>query len=235
MTTLIIAAHPDDEVLGCGGTIARLAAQGEDVGVLILTRGDSGRNPDKEAIASQAKEAAKTLGATLVKAADFPDQRLDCVPLAELAILIAEIIAITRPHTVYTHFAGDLNQDHRLVFQATAIATRTTENCLVKRLYSYQVPSSTEWAFGQLGAFTPNTFVDIAGGPLKAKLEAMKLYLAENMEYPHPRIGTSIKCDRSSVGVGGWAGSGRSVYARTEYQLNQEISTPKLSFANFEI
>ncbi|MEH1838232.1 MAG: PIG-L deacetylase family protein [Nostoc sp.] len=197
MTILIVAAHPDDEVLGCGGTIAKLSSQGTEVATLILTNGEPSRNLN---IQQQADNASDILGSLSPRILNFPDQRLDCVPMVELATAITNAIIDYKPEVVYTHFAGDLNLDHRLVFEATAIATRPTRQHRVQKLYSYHVPSSTEWAFGQLGAFVPNVFVGIAGKPLNAKRKAMSEYTKEVMEFPHPRSPEALFAIASSWG-----------------------------------
>jgi len=197
MTILIVAAHPDDEVLGCGGTIAKLASQGAEVATLIMTNGEPSRN---ENIQLQANNASDILGSLSPRILDFPDQRLDCVPMQEIAAAVRNAVIDYEPEIVYTHFAGDLNKDHRLVFEATAIATRPTKRHRVRKLYSYHIPSSTEWAFGQLGTFTPNVFVGIAGKPLDSKRQAMSQYTKEYMEFPHPRSPEALFAIASSWG-----------------------------------
>jgi len=197
---LIIAAHPDDEVLGCGGTIAKYTGSNE-IYVAILGEGVAARYAEtKEAhdeiqkLHSQALVAGKILG---VKHSpyfvDFPDNQFDTVPLLDIAKEVESIILKTNPQIIYTHHSGDLNIDHRITFQAVLTATRPIEGCSVKEIYSFEVSSATEWSFGRLGStFSPDVFEDISG-QVNMKLEALKAYKDEIREYPHPRSLEAIK------------------------------------------
>ena len=155
MKLLVIAAHPDDEVLGCGGTIAELAAQGEEVHILILATGltsrvgfDFDKTHDALKIHHQrARRAAALLGAKNVNFAGFPDQKMDTLPLLEIVQRIEAEIKSVQPRTVFTHHGGDLNMDHAITFRATLTATRPANGNGVRAVYAYEVPSSTEWAF----------------------------------------------------------------------------------------
>ena len=209
---LVLAAHPDDEVLGCGGSIARLARAGCAVRIAILGEGDTARYADPGAapdeprarLREQCSAVAELLGAE-VEQLDFPDNRLDTVPLLEVVHAIEDLIERHRPEIVYTQSGGDLNVDHSTLFRATLTATRPVPGCPVRELYAYEVVSSTEWAFGQLApAFHPNTFVDI-GLTLELKLRALAIYTEELREFPHPRSleGVRAQAERwgSSVGV----------------------------------
>lgn len=195
MKTLIIAAHPDDEVLGCGGTIAKIAAQGEEVHILILATGLTSRvgfDMEKGADAlkihlERASRAGALLGAKNVNFAGFPDQKMDAVPLLEITHRIEAEIESIKPQTIFTHHGGDLNMDHVITFRATLTATRPMAGSVVRAVYAYEVPSSTEWAFQKFEPkFQPNLFHDISDS-LAKKIEAMQVYESEAREFPHPR------------------------------------------------
>jgi LmbE family N-acetylglucosaminyl deacetylase len=201
MNVLVIAAHPDDEVLGCGGTMARLAAEGARVSVLILAEGLTSRldfNPDRdrsvlETHHARARRAGKLLGAHEVTVGSLPDNKMDTVPLLEVVQTIEREIARVRPELVFTQHGGDLNVDHVVTFRATLTATRPVSGCLVKRLYAYEVGSSTDWAFQQFEPrFHPQVFFDISAH-LETKVAAMQIYESEAREFPHPRSPEAIR------------------------------------------
>ena len=192
---LAIAAHPDDEVLGCGATIARLASEGARVSILILANGLTSRmdfDESNEEILlkthhDRAIRAGKLLGAVEVNLAGFPDQKMDLVPLLEITHTIEKEIQRIQPDTIFTHHGGDLNLDHAITFRATMTATRTLSGCTVKKVYAYEIPSSTEWSFQQFNpVFSPNTFYRI-DQTIVRKIEAMQIYESETRPWPHPR------------------------------------------------
>ncbi|WP_295407572.1 PIG-L deacetylase family protein [uncultured Thiocystis sp.] len=191
---LILAAHSDDEALGCGGTIARFSGEGAEVHIAFLADGIGARAPDvvPDPMALQerraaAEAAAYILGAASVSFDDLPDNRLDCIPLLEITQRIEALIARYRPATVFTHHAGDLNIDHRRVHQAVVTACRPQRGHPVRTLLCFEVPSSTEWQPPGSGtAFLPNWFIDI-GSTLDKKLAALDAYAAELRDWPHPR------------------------------------------------
>lgn len=194
-TVLVVAAHPDDEVLGCGATMARLAREGHRVHVLILGEGISSRY-GKRAQASRrelarlkadAKAAARILGVRSVSFEQFPDNRFDELPLLEIVKRVEKRLAGLKPELVFTHHPGDLNVDHRRTFQAVLTATRPVNGCRVKEIYTFEVPSSTEWAFQQFQpVFKPNVFFDISQ-TLEIKIRGMQQYRSESRSFPHPR------------------------------------------------
>lgn len=198
--TLIIAAHPDDEVLGCGGTAARLAAAGGEVFIAILGEGLTSRSDRRDqtgrrellALREASQQAGARLGARAVFNHDLPDNRFDTVPLLDVVKLIEGLIERVQPSCLYTHHGGDLNIDHAVVHRAVLTATRpgTTP---VRELYAFEVPSSTEWAFGQWGGgFQPNVFQDITS-TLEIKVAAMELYESERRPDPHPRSPEALR------------------------------------------
>lgn len=197
---LVIAAHPDDEVLGCGGTMARAAAEGAAVHVLFLADGVSARGggtADVAAALARRREAAvaaaAALGARPPAFGDFPDNRLDGVPLIEIVQRVEEAIARIHPATVITHHGGDLNIDHRLVHQAVVTACRPLPGSSVRALWCFETVSSTEWASAAIGdAFRPTLYVDIAAF-LEAKLRALDCYGEEMRAFPHARSREAVE------------------------------------------
>lgn len=200
MKVLVIAAHPDDEVYGMGGTIAKLASQGHEVHVLIVTDGCTaqyaGRPDLPEIIAQKHREAMAAnalLGVKQVHFGAFPDMKLDTVPHVEVNRLIEETVDAVEPDVVYTHFYGDVNLDHQMVYRSTLVAVRPVPGQCVRALYAYYVPSSTEWS-PQLAhtAFLPNAMEDITGFEGQ-KEQALLAYQTEARPYPHPRSAQYVR------------------------------------------
>ena len=195
MRILVVAAHPDDEVLGAGGAISRWASEGEDIFVSILGEGVTSRYekrgdaPTEELtlLKQHAEEAGRIMGVRQTRVHGLPDNRLDQVPLLEVAKVLEEAVAEVSPDRVLTHHPGDLNVDHGVVCRATLIATRPLPGGTVREVMSYEVASSTEWSFStEREPFRPNYFVDIEA-TLPTKVAAMAAYESEAREYPHPR------------------------------------------------
>jgi LmbE family N-acetylglucosaminyl deacetylase len=193
---LVVAAHPDDEVIGCGGTIARHAANGDQVSVLIVAEGATSRTDRRDratsaselsALAQSAQEANRLLGATRFGLLDFPDNRMDGVELLDVVKCIEAEIAQWQPEIVYTHHAGDVNIDHRIVHDAVIAGSRPQPGHCVRTLLFFEVASSTEWCPPSSGLFfQPDWFVDI-GDVWEAKRAALSVYVSEMREFPHPR------------------------------------------------
>jgi N-acetylglucosamine malate deacetylase 1 len=192
---LIIAAHPDDEVLGCGGVIARESARGVPCHVLILTDGSGGRYDDDMVgvLKANALAANRILGSAGVIQEDLPNQALDTLPITRIAQCIEGHLETLKPEKVYTHHAGDLNRDHRLVHEASMVACRPYPGQGVRGIYSYCTPSSTEYNFieGE-HVFIPNLFVDIRG-TIDKKIAALQAYKTECRDYPHPRSPDALR------------------------------------------
>ena len=206
---LVVAAHPDDEVLGCGGTIAKHANQGDEVYCLILGEGITSRySQPREAteeelkqLKSEAEQAANILGIKKVFFRDFPDNRFDTVPLLEIVKAIEEVKDEVKPDIIYTHHQGDLNIDHQITFKAALTACRPLKGESVKEIYSFEIPSSTEWNSPDAGTyFIPNVFVDISVN-FDKKIEALKAYKGESREYPHPRSPRAVELIARRWGV----------------------------------
>jgi len=201
MNILIMAAHPDDEVLGCGGTIARLVTEGHQVHVAILGEGITSRyrqrdQADKDLILQlkgKSHQVGELLGVDQVYTFDLPDNRFDTIPLLDIIKPIEDLIECIQPQIIYTHHGGDLNIDHCQVFRATLTAARPLPGFPVKTIYAYEVPSSTEWAFGKFHPpFQPNVFMDITT-TLENKIHAMALYETEGRNFPHPRSPEALR------------------------------------------
>lgn len=201
MNVLVIAAHPDDEVLGCGGTMRRLANEGHAVHILIAGEGVTSRYDKRElADANLLKElhkcsqdAADAVGAKSLTLKNLPDNRFDSLPLLDVVKVIEEVIKDIQPEVIYTQHGGDLNIDHRVLHQAVLTATRPMEGQIVREIYAFEVPSSTEWAFGRIDQpFRANYFVDISE-TLDVKIKAMEFYEPEARPFPHPRSSEALR------------------------------------------
>lgn len=195
LTAAVIAAHPDDEVLGCGGTIAAHRAAGDVVHVMILAEGFTSRalrRDSEEAQASlerlrqQAIEAGRLLGVSDVRFAGFPDNQMDTLPLLDIVRRVEAFIKELRPERIYTHHGADLNVDHRLTHQAVVTACRPQSGNPVQALYAFEIASSTEWQPQPSAPFVPTDYFDISQ-TLDAKLAAMSVYEGEVRPWPHPR------------------------------------------------
>jgi LmbE family N-acetylglucosaminyl deacetylase len=181
---LCIAAHPDDEVLGCGGVLALHARRGEPVTIAIVCEGESLRyGPEGVGQNDHIQRAAAKLGCQSVRHLRFADQALDTMRLTDIIAPLEMIVREVRPRVVYAQYGGDVNRDHQILFQAILVATRPTETYL-EAVYAYDTASSTEWAYPR--TFVPDTWIDISA-TLDAKLAAMACYESELRPYPHPR------------------------------------------------
>ena len=189
-TVLVIAAHPDDEVLGVGATIARHAAEGDKVHVLIMAEGATSRGDNADAVIAlraAAAAAASALGAEAPQFAGFPDNRMDGLDLLDIIKNIEAEIDAIRPDIVYTHHGGDLNIDHRLTHQAVLTACRPMPGTCVRAIYTFETPSSTEWASTALGeTFKPTRFVDVTEY-MEMKHKGLASYASEMRPFPHAR------------------------------------------------
>jgi LmbE family N-acetylglucosaminyl deacetylase len=198
---LIVAAHPDDEILGCGGTMARLANEGAEVRIAILAEGMTSRYQQRDQanqkelshLHGNAQQAADSVRAKELVLCKLPDNRLDTVPLLEVVKLVEDLIEKFNPAVIYTHHSGDLNVDHGVVNRAVLTATRPVPGQRVRDIYAFEVPSSTEWAFQRLEpTFRPNVFVDITA-TLDTKVSALACYDTETRKFPHPRSPEAIR------------------------------------------
>lgn len=202
---LIVAAHPDDEILGCGGAVAKLVKEGYGAHTLILSEGVASRGKSKSAaryemkeLKKQAVKANKTVGAESIFIYDFPDNRFDSVALLDIVKIVEEVKNKIKPEIIFTHHEKDLNIDHQITYKAALTAARPLPGESVKEIYSFEVLSSTEWAYPL--TFSPDFFVDITD-TLDLKLKAMNEYKLELMNFPHPRSIDGIKLNASCWGM----------------------------------
>ena len=190
-TVLVIAAHADDEVLGCGGTIAKHVSEGDVVHTLFLSDGVSSRDEGNDAAHDERKAmaiaAGRSLGTKPPVFLDFPDNQMDAVPLLEIVKKVEAMVSETKAGTVYTHSNSDLNIDHRIACQATMTACRPVPGSSIRNIYAFEVRSSTEWGeTATSSGFRPTRFVDISGYKA-AKRKALECYSTELRKFPHPR------------------------------------------------
>jgi len=185
-----IFAHPDDEVLGCGGALAAHAAAGDEVRVLLLSTGLNSRGtPDEDALKElrrQTEAADRELGLTQTTFADYPDNSMDTVPLLDVIKTVEAFLADFEPQIIYTHHGGDLNIDHKLVNNAVATACRPLPGKGELTILACEVNSSTEWSLNHDQSFQPTEFLDISDH-LEAKLNALRCFKGEIRDWPHPR------------------------------------------------
>lgn len=191
---LVLAAHPDDEVLGCGGTIARFVSEGSFIHVAFLADGVSSRQGsarerenELQRRRSAARSALAILGVSSISFEDYPDNRMDTIAVIDIARNIEKLLEKYAPEIVLTHHFGDVNVDHVAVHKATVVACRPQPKCRVKKILLYEVASSTEWQIASVGKdFHPNYFCDISGF-LDLKLASLNAYDEEMREWPHSR------------------------------------------------
>lgn len=204
---LIVAAHPDDEVLGCFGTVARLIEEEYEAYTLILGEGKTSRDKNRsvenkqgeiEVLNSEIKRANDVIGIKKVFVESFPDNRFDSVDLLDIVKVISKVKDEIKPDIIFTHFENDLNIDHRITYQAVLTATRPMEDECVKEIYSFEILSSTEWNYPL--SFSPDTYFDISD-TMNLKIEAMKEYKSELCQYPHPRSLEGIELNAKYQGM----------------------------------
>lgn len=194
---LVVCAHPDDEVLGCGGTMARHVANGDSVSAMFMTNGVSARRGLEELREVNLRKHAAKQAASIVATAepvflDFPDNAMDTIQFLDIVKSVEEVIDVLNPNIVYTHFPGDLNIDHCLTHKAVLTACRPQRSSPVEKIYCFEVLSSTEWSSSVFSSFNPNIFVNITHF-WAAKEKALKCYNNEMRESPHSRSYTCVE------------------------------------------
>ena len=210
MNVLIIAAHPDDEILGMGGTIAKHTSQHDNVTIIYMATGITARREPLESeyeikniskkiqekwqqeikeLQQDAKKSAKLLKVKNVKFFDFPDNEMDGIHLLKVIKVIEKEIKSIKPDVIYTNHYSDLNVDHKVVYNATLTACRPS-GYPVKEILSFEVLSSTEWSYPY--NFNPNYFINIEKY-IEKKINAMELFVNEIRKFPHPRSSKNIK------------------------------------------
>lgn len=197
---LVIAAHPDDELLGVGGTVRRLVDEGVCARAVILAEGltsredkreDTGRT-ELEKLQEDARKAAREVGYAGIDFSGFPDNRMDGVDLLDVVKIVEQYIKKYEPDTIFTHHPGDLNIDHRITCEAVLTACRPVEECHVRRIYAFETPSSTEWDYSYTNPFRPNVYFDVSD-TIEAKIKGMACYRTESREHPHPRSPEALR------------------------------------------
>ncbi|MCR4745634.1 MAG: PIG-L family deacetylase [Lachnospiraceae bacterium] len=191
---LVFAAHPDDELLGLGGTVRRLTNEGVVVRAVIMAEGLTSRLDKRsdadiseiENLQADARKAAEIVGYKSIEFCGLPDNRMDGIELLDVIKIVSRYVEKYKPDTIFTHHHGDLNIDHRITCEAVLTACRPVGNYCVKRIYAFETPSSSEWNYVYNEPFKPNVFFDVTD-TLEAKVNGMECYQSESMSYPHPR------------------------------------------------
>lgn len=181
---LVIAAHPDDEMLGCGATVALHAAKGDEVQAIILCEGETMRGQNTSEKSSASQNATIALGANPPIMVGLPDQHLDTLPIVDVAAPIEKIIREFQPTIIYCQYGGDLNKDHQVVFEAALVAMRP-KNTFIKEVYCFYTVGSSEWNYPS--TFVPNTWVCFDKNIMDKKIDAFRCYETEVCSYPNPR------------------------------------------------
>ncbi len=197
---LIVAAHPDDDVLGCGGVISKYRPNGVEFKIVFIGEGSTCRfdsTSEEAAMAAikhrteSAVRAMECLGVRDFEFHDLPCGKLDQVPMLAINKIIESAIRDFNPDTVFTHSHCDVNNDHKIIYNATIIATRPGAQNYVSRVLSYEVLSSTEWAFKE--TFSPNYFEELEEKHLIQKCQALMVYESETRDYPFPRSNEAMR------------------------------------------
>ena len=186
---LVIAAHPDDELLGIGGIVLKHTAAGDEVRSVIFCEGESLRYHGDVGQSTAIDEAAAVLGVSHVYRLQYPDQKLDTYTLTELITPLEKISEEFKPDIVYCQSACDANRDHKILFEAANIAFRPLDEW-IREFYTFYTASSTEWGYPR--NFVPDTWVDISN-VLDRKIKAFEKYHSEVREYPHPRSSEALR------------------------------------------
>lgn len=197
---LVFAAHPDDELLGLGGTIKKLSNEGIITHAVIMAEGLTSRSETRDGadladlfeLQTDARKASEIIGYKSIDFCGLPDNRMDSMDLLDVIKLVSKCVDKYKPDTIFTHHHGDLNIDHRITCEAVLTACRPVNEYDVERIYAFETPSSTEWNYTYENAFRPNVFCDISE-TLDAKILGMKCYTSERTESPHPRSSEALR------------------------------------------
>jgi LmbE family N-acetylglucosaminyl deacetylase len=221
----VIAAHPDDEVLGCGATIARHCAEGDEVHVLIVAEGATSRRATRDRLeskdqlsqlAASARRANELLGTATLELLEFPDNRMDSVDLLDVVKAIEAFLGKSKPHTVYTHWPLDLNVDHRIVSEAVQTACRPIPQSMQEQMLFFEVPSNTEWRVSAGKSFEPTYFVEVSA-TLELKRRALAIYASEMRTWPHARSFEAVEA------LARWRGASVGVKAAEAFVLGRAL------------
>ena len=218
MKTLIVAPHPDDELLGCGGTLLRCVAEGGTVAWLLMTAMTEGAGWSTERIQQRGAEIDRVRKGLQITPhhlyeLGFPTTELDLIPMSLLVKQISEVFSDFQPDEVLLPYPGDVHSDHRVTFEAASACTKWFRYQSVKRVLAYETPSETNFGIDPHGlAFKPNVFVDISGH-FERKIELMKIYKSEIDEFPFPRSEKALKA------LAQFRGSQAGYYAAEAFSL----------------
>ncbi len=222
---LVVAAHPDDELLGLGGTIRKLVNEGIEAHAVIMAEGitsrsDTRSDADKNALVElqrDAKAASLEVGYSSIEFCGLPDNRMDEMDLLDIIKIVSKYVDKYQPDTIFTHHHGDLNIDHRLTCEAVLTACRPVGEYSVKRIYTFETPSSTEWNYNYSEPFCPNVFFDVTD-TLEAKVRGMACYRSESTVYPHPRSPEALRA------LGKYRGSNVGCELAEGFMLLREVN-----------
>jgi LmbE family N-acetylglucosaminyl deacetylase len=201
MNVLAVVAHPDDELLGCGATLRRLADEGHNVYSCVLSANAEARHerPEIARLREVAAEASRMVGIRETVSYTFPNVQFNTVPHLEMVQGIEEAIIRFKPCWIFTHYSGDLNVDHRVTYETTMAAaslpqrlSRDLDPHLIERIYLFEIPTSTDWAWRAAGGFTPNAFVAVER-TLEAKIAALRKFEGALKPPPHARTEATIR------------------------------------------
>ena len=209
---LVVAAHPDDELLGLGATMYKLIHDYScEIRVVILGEGLTSRaairDPEKweeelKIHRKNIKSAQKAIGYESVAIYDFPDNRFDTVPLLDIIKVVEKEKEEFQPSAIFTHHGGDVNVDHQRTFEAVITATRPVPGETVTSVITFETPSGTEWrAATDPRHFIPNMYVEVSEEGVNAKIKGMESYKFEKREYPHPRSPEALKIHSRRWGI----------------------------------
>lgn len=194
MRVLVIAAHPDDEVLGPGATLAKMKKNGAELHVAIVTEGSTTQYPDRpdlvEAKRVAARRALDALGGGTIHFGELPDMKLDTLPLVQVNAFLERVVREVKPNVVFTHHGADLNRDHRIVHEASLVACRPSTSHVISELLAYEILGVTDFA-GTQASFVPRLYVECAAF-MEAKTKALTAYDVELRPFPHPRSHQAI-------------------------------------------
>lgn len=218
-TIVVVAAHPDDEVIGCAGTIARHSAAGDLVHVIFMADGEQSRTDTEHRLNDRkraAAAAAKVLGVKSIHFLDFPDNAMDSLPFLTIVQALERQLLPLSPHVIYTHFGGDLNIDHRLTYQAVLTACRPQPSSSVRKICCFEIASSTEWSARQEAPFQPNLFIDISTVQDQVGA-ALQCYDKELRVWPHSRSAQAIAARQQ------WRGSSVGLPSAEAFMIEREL------------
>lgn len=221
---LVVAAHPDDELLGVGGTIRRLANEGKICRAVIMAEGLTSRNDirsetdEKELLElqSDSRAAAMEVGYESIDFCGLPDNRLDTEDMLDIIKTLTKYIEMYKPDTIFTHHRGDLNIDHRRTCESVLTCCRPVGDYTVQRIYAFETPSSTEWNYNYADPFRPNVYFNVSE-TIEAKIRGMACYRSESRKFPHPRSTEALRA------LAQYRGSNAGFPAAEAFMLLREV------------